>query len=81
MLWSGYSLVKKIMTPTTAQVWKCFQLCYDLTKKYCSIDLVTLDRRTGKIIILVREEINNKLPLPAYAEVEVFSSPEYMVLH
>jgi len=46
------------MTPTTAQVWKCFQLCYDLTEKYCSIDLVTLDKRTGKVIILVREEID-----------------------
>lgn len=58
MLRSGYSLVRKIMTPTTAQVWKCFQLCYDLTEKYCSIDLVALDKRTGKVIILVKEEIN-----------------------
>ena len=43
---------------TTAQVFKCFQLCCDLTRKYCSIDLVTLDQRTGNVIILSREEIN-----------------------
>lgn len=43
---------------TTAQALKCFQLCYDLTSKYCSIDLVTLDKRTGNVIILAREEIN-----------------------
>ncbi len=44
--------------PTTAQVLKCFQLCCDLTSKYCSIDLVTLDKRTRNVIILVKEEIN-----------------------
>ncbi|MEH2278591.1 MAG: hypothetical protein V7K40_28370 [Nostoc sp.] len=44
--------------PTTAQVLKCFQLCCDLTSKYCSIDLVTLDKRTGNVIILVKQEIN-----------------------
>lgn len=43
---------------TTAQALKFFQLCYDLTSKYCSIDLVTLDKRTGNVIILAREEIN-----------------------
>ncbi|MBD2448047.1 hypothetical protein H6G76_12890 [Nostoc sp. FACHB-152] len=44
--------------PTTAQALKCFQLCCDLTIKYCSIDLVTLDQRTGNVIILAKEEIN-----------------------
>ncbi|MFB8789661.1 MAG: hypothetical protein U7123_12580 [Potamolinea sp.] len=44
--------------PTTAQALKCFQICCDLTSKYCSIDLVTLDKRTGNVIILAREEIN-----------------------
>ncbi|WP_407884590.1 DUF6888 family protein [Scytonema sp. NUACC26] len=29
--------------PTIAQTLKCFQICCDLTSKYCSIDLVTLD--------------------------------------
>lgn len=43
---------------TTAQAQKCFQLCCDLTSKYCSIDLVTLDKRTGNVIVLAREEIN-----------------------
>jgi hypothetical protein len=43
---------------TTAQASKCFQLCCDLTGKCCSIDLVTLDKRTGCVIILSKEEIN-----------------------
>ena len=51
-------LCREIMTATTAQVGKCFQLCCDLTEKYCSVDLVTIDKRTRKVIILVREEIN-----------------------
>jgi hypothetical protein len=42
----------------TAQALKCFQLCCDLTSKYCSIDLVTLDNRTGNVIILAKENIN-----------------------
>ncbi len=46
---------------TTAQALKCFQLCCDLTSKYCSIDLVTLDQRTGNVIILAKEEINQDL--------------------
>ncbi len=43
---------------TTAQALKCCQLCCDLTSKYCSIDLVTVDKRTGNIIVLAKEEIN-----------------------
>jgi hypothetical protein len=43
---------------TTAQALKCFQLCCDLTSKYCSIDLVTVDNRTGNAIILAKETIN-----------------------
>jgi hypothetical protein len=43
---------------TTAQALKCFQLCCDLTSKYCSINLVTLDKRTGHVIISSKEEIN-----------------------
>ncbi|MBM0741305.1 hypothetical protein JOY44_06675 [Phormidium sp. CLA17] len=42
----------------TAQALKCFQLCCDLTNKYCSIDPVTLDKRTGQVVILSKEEIN-----------------------
>jgi hypothetical protein len=44
--------------PTTAQTLKCFQICCDLTCKYCSIDLVTLDNRTGNVVILAKKEIN-----------------------
>lgn len=40
------------------QAEKCFELCCNLISKYCSIDLVTLDNRTGNVIILAREEIN-----------------------
>lgn len=43
---------------TTAQALKCFQLCCDLTSKYCFIDLVTFDKRTEKVVILAREEIS-----------------------
>jgi hypothetical protein len=43
---------------TTSQALKCFELCCDLTSKYCSIDLVALDRRTGNVIILAKESIN-----------------------
>jgi hypothetical protein len=43
---------------TTAQALKCFQLCCDLTSKYCSIDLVAVDSRTGNVIILAKESIN-----------------------
>jgi hypothetical protein len=43
---------------TTAQALKCFQLCCDLTNKYCSIDLVAFDNRTGNVIILAKESIN-----------------------
>ena len=43
---------------TTEQTLKCFQLCCDLTSKYCSIDLVTVDKRTGNVIILARKDIN-----------------------
>jgi hypothetical protein len=43
---------------TTPQALKCFELCCDLTSKYCSIDLVALDRRTGNVIILAKESIN-----------------------
>lgn len=48
---------------TTAQALKGFQLCCDLTSKYCSIDLVTLDKRTGNVIILAKEEINIEIEL------------------
>ena len=44
---------------STAQTLKTFQrLCCDLTSKYCSIDLVILDKRTGNVVILAKEEIN-----------------------
>ncbi|MGG6270389.1 DUF6888 family protein [Leptolyngbya sp. AN03gr2] len=43
---------------TTAQMITCFQLCYDLTNKYRSVDLVTIDERTGNVVILSGEEIN-----------------------
>ncbi len=44
--------------PTTDQTTKCFQLCQDLTRKYCSIEFVTLDKRTRHVIILSGKEIN-----------------------
>ncbi|AFY59984.1 hypothetical protein [Synechococcus sp. PCC 6312] len=43
---------------TTEQVLKRLQLCCDLTSRYCSIDLVAFDKRTGNIIILEKEEMN-----------------------
>jgi hypothetical protein len=43
---------------TTAQALKCFELCCDLTSKYCPVNLVTLDKRTGNVVILAGEEIN-----------------------
>lgn len=49
---------RDIVMPTTTQALKYFQLCCDLTSKYCSIDLVTLDKRTKNVIILAKEEIN-----------------------
>ena len=69
---------------TTAQALKCFQLCCDLTSKYCSIDLVTLDQRTGNVIILAKEEINQDLrksieicpPTPNSGEARDQSPPE-----
>ena len=59
MVWvlSMYYL-KDIVMPTTTQALKCFQLCCDLTSKYCSIDLITLDKRTNNVVILAKEEIN-----------------------
>lgn len=42
---------------TNAQAIKCFELCCDLTAKYCSINLVTIDRRTNNVVILAGEEI------------------------
>ena len=44
--------------PTTAQALKCFQLCHDLTSKYCSVELVTLDKRTSNVVIVAGEEID-----------------------
>ena len=46
---------------TTEQAVSCFQICYDLTSKYCSVDLVTLDQRTGKVVILSKESINAEI--------------------
>lgn len=43
---------------TTAQAMTCVQLCYNLTNTYSSVDLVALDQRSGKLIILSRETIN-----------------------
>jgi hypothetical protein len=42
---------------TSAQAIKCFELCCDLTAKYLSINLVTVDRRTQNVVILAGEEI------------------------
>jgi hypothetical protein len=42
--------------PTTEQALRCFQICQNLTKMYLSIDLVSLDLRTGNIIIIAGEE-------------------------
>ncbi|WP_412973439.1 DUF6888 family protein [Pseudanabaena sp. PCC 6802] len=46
------------MIHTTAQAIKCFQLCCNLTSKYCSVDLVTVDGRTGNVVILAGKAIN-----------------------
>ena len=46
---------------TTAQAMTCVQLCYDLTSKLCSVDLVALDARTGNLIILSGKTIDIKI--------------------
>jgi hypothetical protein len=43
---------------TTAQALTCYRLCRNLTKMYCSVDLITLDERTGNVIILSKAELN-----------------------
>lgn len=60
MLWSDIRLHSYYLSEmqTAVQALKCFQLCCDLTSKYCSIDLVALHKRTGNAIILSGEEIN-----------------------
>jgi hypothetical protein len=45
------------MGHTNAQAIKCFELCCDLTSKYCSINLVIFDSRTQNVVILAGEEI------------------------
>jgi hypothetical protein len=45
------------MGHTTAQAIKCFELCCELTSKYCSINLVTFDIRSQNVVILAGEEI------------------------
>jgi hypothetical protein len=45
------------MAHTKAQAIKCFELCCDLTSKYCSINLVIFDSRTQNVVILAGEEI------------------------
>ncbi|MER3434390.1 MAG: hypothetical protein C4288_13420 [Leptolyngbya sp. ERB_1_1] len=54
--------LSKVMQ-TTAQAIRCFQLCCDLTSKYCSVDLVRLDKRTRNVVILSGEEINIEIKL------------------
>jgi hypothetical protein len=43
---------------TTAQALTCYRLCRNLTKMYCSIDLIALDERSGNVIVLSKQEIN-----------------------
>ena len=43
--------------PTTEQAFRCFQLCQQLTDRYLSIDMLRLDERTGKCIIIAGLEI------------------------
>jgi hypothetical protein len=45
------------MGHTNAQAVKCFELCCELTSKYCSINLVTFDSRSQNVVILAGEEI------------------------
>jgi hypothetical protein len=45
------------MARTNAQAIKCFELCCDLTSKYCSINLVIFDSRSQNVVILAGEEI------------------------
>lgn len=42
--------------PTAAQCLKCFLLCANLTQAEVIIVLVTLDQRTGDIVVLAGEE-------------------------
>lgn len=43
--------------PTTAQIWQCFVICYQLTKMYMPIYLIRLDERTNEVVVLTGEEI------------------------
>jgi hypothetical protein len=43
---------------TTAQALTCVRLCYNLTKMYCSIDLIIVDDRTSHLVILSKTELN-----------------------
>jgi hypothetical protein len=43
---------------TTAQALTCYRLCRNLTKMYCSIDLITLDERSGNVVVLSKTELN-----------------------
>ncbi|WP_396136585.1 DUF6888 family protein [Chamaesiphon sp. VAR_48_metabat_403] len=45
------------MGQTTAQAIKCFELCCELTGKYRSINLVSIDSRSSNVVILAGEEI------------------------
>ena len=43
--------------PTREQLKVYFDLTADLTKMYVSVNLATLDRRTGNVVILAGQEI------------------------
>jgi hypothetical protein len=43
---------------TTAQALTCVRLRYNLTKMYCSIDLIMVDDRTSHLVILSKTELN-----------------------
>ena len=45
------------MIPTAEQVFQCFILGYWLTKMYVSVNLVRIDERTSKVLILAGEDI------------------------
>ncbi|WP_197035968.1 DUF6888 family protein [Fischerella sp. PCC 9605] len=42
--------------PTQEQIKTCFILCYQNTKMYLPINLVTIDKRTKDVVILAGEE-------------------------
>ncbi len=45
------------MTPTSAQLLKCYIVCRELTWMYLAIQMVSIDEPTGDLFILAGEDL------------------------